>query len=234
MSIYKKDLIKSKEPLIAASVLSADFARLGEEIKAVEKAGVDWIHFDITDGHFVQNLTMGNLAVEAAKRTTNLPLDVHLMIENPERFISMFADCGATHISFHYEEAMHLYRLVQIIREAKVHPGVAFGPTTPINGLEWILDYIDYVLLVTVSPGFGGQGYISNSMDRIRKVKKMIESSGRDILLQVDGGINLETVGKFTNAGADVCTMGSALFGSSDYDMTVKSIRSAMQESFHV
>ncbi|MDY0289356.1 MAG: ribulose-phosphate 3-epimerase [Sphaerochaeta sp.] len=218
-----------KQHLIAASVLSADFARLGEEIKAVEHAGVDWIHFDITDGHFVQNLTMGTLAVQAAKRTTTLPLDVHLMIENPDRFITMFADAGASHISVHYEEARHLYRLVQMIREAGVHPGVALGPTTPLSGLEWILDYIDYVLILSVSPGFGGQGHIPHSMERIKRVKRMIEATGRDILIQADGGINMETVALFTNAGVDVCTVGSALFKSSDYTKTVQTMRSAMK-----
>ncbi|MDD4220548.1 MAG: ribulose-phosphate 3-epimerase [Sphaerochaetaceae bacterium] len=220
----------SKQHLIAASVLSADFARLGAEIKAVEHAGVDWIHFDITDGHFVQNLTMGTLAVAAAKRTTHLPLDVHLMIENPERFIGMFADCGATHISVHYEEARHLYRLVQIIREAKVHPGVALGPTTPLSSLEWVLDYIDYVLLVSVSPGFGGQRYIPHTMERIKKVKEMIEASGRDILIQADGGINLETIALFTQAGTNVHTVGSALFKSADYHKTVERMRTVMKD----
>lgn len=219
----------SKQHLIAASVLSADFACLGEEIKAVEHAGVDWIHFDITDGHFVQNLTMGTLAVEAAKRTTALPLDVHLMIENPERFITMFANAGASHISVHYEEARHLYRLVQMMREAGVHPGVAFGPTTPLGNLEWIIDYIDYVLVLSVSPGFGGQGYIPHSMERIKRVRQMIAASGRDILIQADGGIKADTVALFTDAGTDVFTVGSALFGSEDYTETVQNMRSAMK-----
>ena len=220
----------SKQHLIAASVLSADFARLGAEIKAVEHAGVDWIHFNITDGHFVQNFTMGTLAVAAAKRTTHLPLDVHLMIEHPERFIGMFADCGATHISVHYEEARHLYRLIQIIREAKVHPGVALGPTTPLNSLEWVLDYIDYVLLVSVSPGFGGQSYIPHAMERIKRVKEMIEASGRDVLIQADGGINLETIALFTQAGTNVHTVGSALFKSPDYHKTVERMRAVMKD----
>nr|WP_321297331.1 ribulose-phosphate 3-epimerase [uncultured Sphaerochaeta sp.] len=219
----------AKQHGIAASVLSADFTCLGQEIKAVERAGVDWIHFDITDGHFVENFTMGTLAVEAAKRTTSLPLDVHLMIENPERFISMFAHAGATNISVHYEEAKHLYRLIQMIREEGLHPGVALGPTTALGNLEWILDSIDYVLILSVSPGFGGQGYIPHSLDRVQQVKHMIEASGRSVQIQVDGGINLKTVKLFTDAGADICTVGSALFGSSDYADTVQAMRRAMQ-----
>lgn len=214
--------------MIAASVLSADFARLGEEIKAVEKAKADWIHFDITDGHFVQNLTMGTLAVEAARRCTSLPLDVHLMIENPERFVQMFAEAGADYISVHYESTLHLNKVVQLIRACNVHPGVAIGPTVPIEHLRWILEYIDYVLVLTVNPGFGGQKIISNSAERIQEIARSIEKSGRDILIQADGGVNLDTVKMLSEAGVNVFTVGSALFGSKDYSVTIDNMHKAM------
>lgn len=211
--------------LLSASILSADAACLGDEIRNAEKAGVDQFHFDITDGHFVENLTMGTLAVEAAKRTTHLPLDLHLMIENPERFIGMFAKAGATHIAVHNETTKHLYHTIQLMKDHYIHPGIAIGPTTPLSDLEWILEYIDYVLIVAVSPGFGGQSYLPNSMERIRKLKQMISATKRDILIQSDGGINLETINFFTEAGTDICTIGSALFKSSDYAKTVQSMR---------
>ena len=214
--------------MIAASVLSADFARLGEEIKAVEKAKADWIHFDITDGHFVQNLTMGTLAVKAARKSTSLPLDVHLMIENPERFVQMFAEAGADYISVHYESTLHLNRVVQLIRNCNVHPGVAIGPTVPPEQLRWILEYIDYVLVLTVNPGFGGQKIISNSAERIQIIAKMIEMSGRDILIQADGGVNLDTVKMLSDAGVNVFTVWSALFGSENYGVTIENMHKAM------
>lgn len=211
--------------LIAASILSADFSQLGNEIKNLERAGADWIHFDITDGHFVQNITMGTLAVEAVRKTTKLPLDVHLMIENPERFITMFAEAGADYISVHYETALHLNRVVQLIREAGVKPGVALGPTTPVSHLEWILEYIDYVLILSVSPGFGGQSYIPNSMERIRTVATMIKETGRNILIQSDGGINMSTIQQFASAGVNIFTVGSALFDTPNYTETVENFR---------
>ncbi len=212
----------TRKHLIAASILSADFSCLAEEIRRAEQAGADWIHCDITDGHFVENLTMGTLAVKAARKTTSLPLDVHLMIEHPERFVELFARCGADCISVHYETALHLTRTVQLIRDAGIKPGVALGPSVPVSHLEWILDDIDYVLILAVSPGFGGQRYIPNTMERIRQVSRMIERSGREILIQSDGGINLETVQDFSRAGVNVFTVGSALFGSDDYARTIR------------
>jgi len=214
-----------KKCLIAASVLSADFSKLGEEIRDVEKSGADWIHFDVTDGHFVQNLTMGTLAVEAARKSTKLPLDVHLMIEHPERFITLFADAGADYISVHYETAMHLHRTVSLIREAGAKPGVALGPSTPVSHLKWILEYIDYVLILSVSPGFGGQEVISNALERIKTVDGMIKETGREILIQGDGGINMSTIQNFASAGVNVFTIGSALFDSPDYSQAIKQLR---------
>jgi len=217
------------QKMIAASVLSADFTKLGKEIEDVEKAKADWIHFDITDGHFVQNLTMGTLAVEAARRTTDLPLDVHLMIENPERFIEMFAEAGADYISVHCETTRHLNRVIQTIRACNVRPGVAIRPAAPFEQLRWILEYVDYVLVLTVNPGFGGQKILSNSAERIRTLADSIKSSGRDILIQADGGINLETIHMLSEAGVNIFTVGSALFGSDDYTTTIQRMRKVME-----
>ena len=214
--------------MIAASLLSADFTKLGQEIRDVEQAKADWIHFDITDGHFVPNITMGTLAVEAARRSTSLPLDVHLMIEHPERFVDMFAKAGADYISVHYEATLHLNRVVQMIRACHVHPGIAIGPTVPLEHLRWILEYIDYVLVLTVNPGFGGQKIISNSVERIKTVARDVASLGRDILIQADGGINLDTIRMISDAGVNVFTVGSALFTSQNYKATISDMHKAI------
>lgn len=211
--------------LIAASVLAADFGRLGEEIRSAEKAGADWFHFDVTDGQFVPNLTMGTLAVRAARATTSLPVDVHLMIDKPERFIELFVDAGADSISVHCEATIHLNRTVQMIHDAGKKAGVAFGPATPLSSLEWILEYADYVLLLSVNPGFGGQQFIPNVIDRIRIVKDMIVRSGRSVLIQVDGGVNAASIEGFSRVGVDVFTVGSALFGSDDYAAAISELR---------
>ena len=161
--------------IIAPSILSADFSRLGDEIRAVEAAGADWIHADVMDGHFVPNITIGPLIVEAVRRVTSLPIDVHLMIENPDDFIPVFAKAGASLISVHVETSVHLNRSVQLIRESGVQPGVVLNPSTPIQALEWIIEDVDYVLLMSVNPGFGGQAFIKNSLDRVRALRKMIQ-----------------------------------------------------------
>lgn len=215
--------------MIAASVLSADFSRLGEEIRAVEAAQVDWIHFDVTDGHFVHNLTMGTLAVSAARACTALPLDVHLMIEHPERFIEMFARSGADYISVHWETTVHLNRVVRAIRDFGVHPGVAIGPAVSLEHLRWILDYVDYVLLLTVNPGYGGQEMIPNSIERIQIIAEIIAERRPDVLIQADGGIHKGTIKKLYDAGVDVFTVGSALFESTDYERTVRELHEAMR-----
>jgi ribulose-phosphate 3-epimerase len=211
--------------LIAPSILSADFSKLGEEIVAVEKAGADWIHADVMDGHFVPNITMGPIIIEAAKKTTRLPIDVHLMIENPDRYIPDFAKAGASWISVQVETCTHLNRIVQMIRDLGIHPGVVLNPSTPLNTLDFILEYIDYVLIMSVNPGFGGQAFIVNTIEKIKALKKMIADRGLSVLIEVDGGINLKTVHSVSAAGADVFVAGSAVFGSTDYKATIDEMR---------
>jgi len=211
--------------LIAPSILSADFSKLGEEIKAVENAGADWIHIDVMDGHFVPNITMGPVVVEAVRRVTTLPLDVHLMIENPERYISDFAKAGATLISVQAETCIHLNRTIQMIKESGARPGVVLNPSTPLSSIEWVLAYVDFVLIMSVNPGFGGQAFIRNSLDKIRAVRRMIQEKGLSALIQIDGGVNEKTIADIALAGADVFVAGSAVFGSSDYKQTINSFR---------
>ncbi len=215
---------------IAPSILSADFTRLGEEIKAVEDAGADWIHVDVMDGHFVPSITMGPIIVEAARQATSLPLDVHLMIENPDRFISDFISAGADLISVHAETCTHLNRTVQLIKESGARAGVVLNPATPIQAIQWVLENIDFVLIMSVNPGFGGQQFISNSLEKIRELKKFIQSSGLPVLIQVDGGVNKGTIKDISLAGADVFVAGSAVFGSDDYKETIRTFRSLIDK----
>ena len=211
--------------LIAPSVLSADFSKLGDEIRAVEKAGADWIHIDVMDGHFVPNITMGPLIVDAIRQVTSLPLDVHLMIENPDRFVADFAKAGATYISVHVETCPHLNRTIQAIRESGAGAGVVVNPATGVRSLEWVLDYLDFVLVMSVNPGFGGQSFIENSLGKIAELKAMIRARGLATLIQVDGGVNEKTIGRVSRAGADVFVAGSAIFGSPDYRKTIENFR---------
>jgi len=211
--------------LIAPSILSADFARLGDEIKAVEAAGADWIHVDVMDGHFVPNITIGPLIVEAVRSVTSLPIDVHLMIENPDNYIPAFAKAGASWISVQTEASKHLNRSVQLIRECGAKPGVVLNPTTPLQVLEWILEDIDYVLVMSVNPGFGGQSFITNCLAKIKALRQMIQSKDLKTLIQVDGGVNEKTIADVAAAGADIFVAGSAIFGSDDYSKTIGSFR---------
>ncbi len=211
--------------LIAPSILSADFAKLGEQIKAVEAAGADWIHIDVMDGHFVPNITMGPIIVEAARRSTSLPLDVHLMIENPDRYINDFAKAGADWISVHAEACIHLNRTIQMIREAKARPGVVLNPATPLSAIEWVLEDVDFVLIMSVNPGFGGQAFIENSLDKIRALRSVIQKKGLSTLIQIDGGVNDKTIVKIAEAGADVFVAGSAIFGSKNYSETIQGFK---------
>ncbi len=211
--------------LIAPSILSADFSRLGDEIKAVEHAGADWIHVDVMDGHFVPNITMGPLIVEAARRVTELPIDVHLMIENPERYIQDFAQAGASLISIQVEACVHLNRTVQQIKEAGAQAGVVINPSTPVTSVRWILEYIDFVLIMSVNPGFGGQHFIPNSLDRIRAMRGLIDEMDLAVLIEVDGGVNPGTIQQVAAAGANVFVAGSAIFGSEDYGQTIKQLK---------
>ena len=216
--------------LIAPSILSADFSKLGDEIKAVEAAGVDWIHADVMDGHFVPNITIGPLIVEAVKRVTDLPIDVHLMIENPDNYISAFAEAGASYISVQVETCIHLNRTVQRIKDCGARAGVVLNPATPLANLEWVLEDVDYVLIMSVNPGFGGQAFIPSSLDKIKALRQQIQARGLSVLIEVDGGVNENTIAAIASAGTDVFVAGSAIFGSKDYQKTVQSFRQKISE----
>ena len=211
--------------LIAPSILSADFSKLGDEIKAVEAAGADWIHADVMDGHFVPNITFGPLIVEAVRRVTSLPIDVHLMIENPDDYIPAFAAAGAAWISVQVEACLHLNRTIQLIREKGACPGVVLNPATPLQAIEWVIQDVDYVLIMSVNPGFGGQAFIANTLDKIMSLRKMIKDKKLKALIQIDGGVNEKTIGDIAAAGVDVFVAGSAIFGSPDYKKTIDSFR---------
>ncbi len=211
--------------LIAPSILSADFSRLGEEIESVEKAGADWIHVDVMDGHFVPNITMGPLVVEAARRVSSLPIDVHLMIENADRFIPDFARAGASFISVQVEACTHLNRTIQLIKELGVKPGVALNPATPLSAIEWVLEHIDFVLIMSVNPGFSGQAFIRNSIDKIKDLSEIINKKGISTLIEVDGGVNKDTIKDISIAGANVFVAGSAIFGSENYKETIRILK---------
>ena len=216
--------------LIAPSILSADFSRLGDEIKAVEAAGADWIHADVMDGHFVPNITIGPLIVEAVKRVTDLPIDVHLMIENPANYIPAFAEAGASFISVQVETCIHLNRTVQLIKDCGAQAGVVLNPSTPLANLEWVLEDVDYVLIMSVNPGFGGQAFIPSSLDKIRALRQQIQDRGLSVLIEVDGGVNEQTIAEIASAGTDVFVAGSAIFGSKDYQKTIQSFRRKISE----
>ena len=211
--------------IIAPSILSADFSWLGDEIKAVESAGADWIHADIMDGHFVPNITFGPMIVESVRRVTSLPIDVHLMIENPNDYIPAFAKAGASLISVQAEASIHLNRSVQLIRECGARPGVVLNPSTPVQTLEWIIDNVDYVLIMSVNPGFGGQAFIKNSLEKVRALRQLIQQKNQKTLIEIDGGVNEKTIANIAAAGVDVFVAGSAIFGSRDYHATIKAFR---------
>jgi ribulose-phosphate 3-epimerase len=210
---------------IAPSILSADFSKLGEEIVAVEKAGADLIHIDVMDGHYVPNITMGPLVVSAVRKVTKLPLDVHLMIQHPDRYISDFANAGADMISIHAETCSHLNRSVQVLIENNVIPGIALNPATPIECLKWIIAELKYVVLMSVNPGFGGQSFIPNTLDKIKALKQIIIENNFNIEIQVDGGVNIHTVEQIAHAGCDIFVAGSAIYGKNDYDIAIKQLK---------
>jgi len=213
---------------IAASILSADFARLGDEVRAVQDAGVDWIHVDVMDGHFVPNLTIGPMVVEAVQKCTTLPLDVHLMIEKPERYLADFARAGATFLSVHQEACPHLHAIVQQIRELKARPSVVVNPGTPLSSVETILPDVDMLLVMSVNPGFGGQKFIESSLDKLAAAKRIKAERGLDFLIEVDGGVKVTNTTGVTAAGAEVLVIGSGIFETADYAKTVADLRRAV------
>jgi len=214
------------EPLLAPSILSADFGRLAEEVRAVEDAGADWIHVDVMDGRFVPNLTIGPPVVAALRRVTRLPLDVHLMIVEPEKLVPDFAEAGADLITVHAEAATHLHRVLQQIRGLGKKAGVALNPATPVDAIRWVLDEIDLVLVMSVNPGFGGQTFVEAVLPKIREVRALL--GDRDVRLEVDGGVKAENAAEVIRSGADVLVAGSAVFGHPDYRASIGNIRGSM------
>ena len=210
---------------IAPSILSADFSRLGEEIKAVEKAGADLIHVDVMDGHYVPNITIGPGVVSSLRKTTSLPFDVHLMIEDPDRYIDAFVDAGSNIITVHAEAVTHLHRTVQYIKTKGVRAGVSLNPSTPLACVEEILPDIDLLLIMTVNPGFGGQKFISGMLPKIRKARELVQARGLEVAIEVDGGVTAENIGILADAGADIFVAGAAVFGSPSYSETIRKMK---------
>jgi len=213
--------------LIAPSILSADGSRLHEEITAVEKAGADWIHIDIMDGHFVPNITMGPAIISSLRKTTKLPFDVHLMIENPENYIESFVAAGADIITVHVEAANHLHRTIDMIKKAGIKAGVSLNPATSLTQIEEILPDIDLLLIMTVNPGFGGQQFIKTTLPKIIKARKMLNALPNKPLLEVDGGVNLQNIAGIARAGADVLVAGASVFCTDDYFQTIPALKAA-------
>ena len=211
--------------MIAPSILSADGGKLGEEILAVEKAGADWIHIDVMDGNFVPNITMGPSIISALRKTTKLPFDVHLMIENPDRYIESFYQAGADIITVHVEATNHLQRTVDLIKGFGVKAGVSLNPATSLTEVEEIIRHIDLLLIMSVNPGFGGQQFIGTSLPKIFRAKNMLKDLPRNPLLEVDGGVNLKNIGDIAQSGADVIVAGAAVFGSDNYQKAISSLK---------
>lgn len=210
---------------IAPSILSADFSRLGEEVRAVEKAGADLIHVDVMDGHFVPNITIGPLVVTGLRKLTSLHLDVHLMIEEPERYIEAFARAGATWITIHAEVCRNLRQIVRKIRQLNVRPGVVLNPATPLKKLYSVLDEIDLVLLMSVNPGFGGQSFIPEVLKKVEQLRRRIDRNGYSVEIEVDGGIKLENIGEVSRAGGDIFVLGTGIFKTKNYKETIRKLR---------
>ncbi|HNR22924.1 MAG TPA: ribulose-phosphate 3-epimerase [Steroidobacteraceae bacterium] len=216
-------------PWIAPSILSADFARLGEEVDAVLAAGADIVHFDVMDNHYVPNLTIGPLVCEALrKHGVTAPIDVHLMVEPVDRIVPDFARAGATYISFHPEASRHVDRTIGLIRESGARPGLVFNPATPLDWLDYTLDRIDLVLLMSVNPGFGGQSFIPSALGKLAEARRRIDASGREVRLEIDGGVKVDNIGEIAAAGADTFVAGSAIFGAGNYKATIADMRRAI------
>ena len=216
-------------PVIAPSILAADFARLGEEVEAVLSAGADWVHFDVMDNHYVPNLTIGPMVCQALRDYgISAPIDVHLMVQPVDQLIGLFAQAGATYITFHPDASIHVDRSLQLIRDAGCRPGLVFNPAASTDTLRYVMDKVDMVLLMSVNPGFGGQKFIPATLDKIREARTLIDASGRDIRLEVDGGVTTENVADIAAAGADTFVAGSAIFGRDDYPEVINEFRHAL------
>jgi ribulose-phosphate 3-epimerase len=213
--------------LIAPSLLAADFSRLGEETQAVERAGADWLHLDVMDGHFVPNITFGPLVVKALKRHTAMPMDVHLMIAPVDPYIAAFAEAGADHISVHPESGPHLHRTLQLIHSLGKKAGVVLNPGTPVEAISHVLDLVDIIMVMTVNPGFGGQAFIASQLAKIARLRRMIDDAGHDIVLQIDGGITPATAPDVLAVGADCLIAGTAVFGAPDYAKAIADLRAS-------
>ena len=220
------------KPLIAPSILSADFARLGEDVKAVLDAGAEVVHFDVMDNHFVPNLTIGPLICEALRDYgIEAPIDVHLMVEPVDRIIPDFAKAGATYITFHPEASRHIDRSLALIRDEGCKSGLVFNPATPLSWLEHVIDKVDMVLLMSVNPGFGGQKFIPSALDKLRDARRMIDDSGLEIRLEIDGGVKVDNISEIAAAGADTFVAGSAIFGSDDYAATIAAMKTEIEKA---
>src|SRR5271170_4731213 len=216
--------------LIAPSILSADFSRLGDEVNAVLAAGADWIHFDVMDNHYVPNLTIGPLVCESLRKAgIEAPIDVHLMVTPVDPLVSDFAKAGASSISFHPEATQHVDRTIQLIRSSGCTPGLVFNPATPLNWLDYVIDKIDLILLMSVNPGFGGQEFIPEVLPKLTEARARIKAARRDIRLEIDGGVKIENAAKIAQAGADTFVAGSAIFGSADYAGTIRAMRAQIE-----
>lgn len=215
--------------VISPSILSADFARLGEDTQAVLDAGADWVHFDVMDNHFVPNLTIGPMVCKALRNYgITAPIDVHLMVQPVDDLVVQFADAGASMITFHPEASIHVDRTISLIKENGCLAGLVLNPTTPLNVLEWSLEKLDMVLLMSVNPGFGGQSFIPFVMDKIKRVRAMIDAQDRDIRLEIDGGVTVDNIGSLAAAGVDTFVSGSAIFGTEDYAQTIATMRQSI------
>lgn len=214
---------------ISPSILSADFSKLGQEVKELENAGADYVHIDVMDGHFVPNITIGPLVVDAVKKVTTLPLDVHLMIENPDLYIDAFATAGSDILTVHAEACYHLHRTLQAIKDKGIKAAVSLNPATPLGVLDHILEDVDMVLIMTVNPGFGGQKFIRPMLDKIRDLKRKIEKAGLEIAIEVDGGIVLDNIKEVSDAGADIFVSGSGILNTPDYEKTILEMKKIIE-----